>query len=173
MLLSTEAGRTGHRIDAGQDLAAQARRLVEAGPEGPGVRRAVIVTLGAAGVLVLERKVVPPAVPATAAAAADGENPCEPAEPAAVAAPRTEPPIARSADSIAVWEVAAERVTPVDSTGAGDAFNGALAAAIAEGRPLAEAVDRAVVAGALATRHVGAREGMPTAAELEEYLTTR
>jgi len=27
-----------------------------------------------------------------------------------------------------------------------------------------------VAAGALATTHVGAREGMPTAAELEEFL---
>jgi ribokinase len=76
-------------------------------------------------------------------------------------------------DGVRIWAVPAERVSTVDSTGAGDAFNGALAAAIAEGRPLAEAVHRAVAAGALATTHVGAREGMPTALELEEFLATR
>jgi ribokinase len=74
---------------------------------------------------------------------------------------------------IQVWEVSADRVATVDSTGAGDAFCGALAAAIAEGRPLAEAVKRAVAGGALATTHVGAREGMPTFAELEEFLAAR
>jgi ribokinase len=72
-----------------------------------------------------------------------------------------------------IWEVAGDRVATVDSTGAGDAFVGALAAAIAEGRSLAEAVRRAVAAGALATTHDGAREGMPTALELEEFLATR
>jgi ribokinase len=61
-------------------------------------------------------------------------------------------------------------VDSVDTTGAGDAFNGALAVAIAEARPLEEAVRRAVVAGALATTRVGAREGMPTADELEAAL---
>ena len=35
------------------------------------------------------------------------------------------------------------------------------------------AVQRAVAGGALATTHVGAREGMPTAAELEEFLAAR
>jgi ribokinase len=77
------------------------------------------------------------------------------------------------AGSVRVWDVPADRVATVDSTGAGDAFCGALAAALAEGRPLAEAVQRAVAAGALATTHSGAREGMPTAAELEEFLAAR
>jgi ribokinase len=62
-------------------------------------------------------------------------------------------------------------VDALDSTGAGDAFSGALAAALAQSRPIEEAVRRAVVAGALATTRVGAREGMPTAAELEAALT--
>jgi ribokinase len=61
-------------------------------------------------------------------------------------------------------------VESVDTTGAGDAFNGALAAAIAEERSLEDAVRRAVVAGALATTRVGAREGMPNAADLEAAL---
>ncbi len=61
-------------------------------------------------------------------------------------------------------------VVAVDTTGAGDAFNGALAVALAEDRSLQDAVRRAVVAGALATTRVGAREGMPTTAELEAAL---
>jgi ribokinase len=66
--------------------------------------------------------------------------------------------------------VASIPVGALDTTGAGDAFNGALAGAIAENRPIEEAVHRAVVAGALATTRVGAREGMPTNAELEAAL---
>jgi ribokinase len=61
-------------------------------------------------------------------------------------------------------------VVAVDTTGAGDAFNGALAVALAEDRSLQDAVRRAVVAGALATTRVGAREGMPTTTELEAAL---
>ena len=55
----------------------------------------------------------------------------------------------------------APAVTPVDTTGAGDAFNGALAVALAEGRELRDAVAFAVAAAALSTRAEGAREGMP------------
>ncbi len=64
-------------------------------------------------------------------------------------------------------------VDAIDTTGAGDAFNGALAVAIAEDRPLEEAARRAITAGALATTKVGAREGMPTAAELYAALGGR
>lgn len=60
----------------------------------------------------------------------------------------------------------AHPATVVDTTGAGDAFNGALAAGLAEGRALREAVDRALVVGALAVGRAGARGGMPTAAEV-------
>jgi ribokinase len=63
-------------------------------------------------------------------------------------------------------ELAVHRVTAVDTTGAGDAFNGALAAALAEGRSLEEAARRAIVAGALATTRAGAREGMPSTVDL-------
>ncbi len=63
-------------------------------------------------------------------------------------------------------------VTVVDATGAGDAFNGCLAAAIAEGRSLRDALPRAVAAGALATTRAGAREGMPTTDALEAALAS-
>jgi hypothetical protein len=64
--------------------------------------------------------------------------------------PRPLPPIAPApaapsrAGEIRIWEVPADKVATVDSTGAGDAFCGALAAALAEGRTLVEAVQRAV-----------------------------
>jgi ribokinase len=52
-------------------------------------------------------------------------------------------------------------VEVVDTTGAGDAFNGALAAALAGGAPLREAAALAVAAASLSVRAAGAREGMP------------
>lgn len=61
----------------------------------------------------------------------------------------------------------AHPVDVVDTTGAGDAFNGTLAWALVEGRSLEEAVDLAVVGGALATRALGARAGYADREELE------
>ncbi len=59
------------------------------------------------------------------------------------------------------------RVDVVDTTGAGDTFCGALAAGLDEGRTLEESVQRAVIAGALSVRAVGARSGMPTKAQVD------
>lgn len=58
-------------------------------------------------------------------------------------------------------------VPVMDSTGAGDTFAGALAAALAAGRPLEAALAEANRAAALSCRRAGAREGMPTRAELD------
>ena len=60
-----------------------------------------------------------------------------------------------------VERLAAPVVTPVDTTGAGDTVNGALAAELAAGRDLRDAVRFALAAAALSTRAAGAREGMP------------
>jgi ribokinase len=175
-LLLTEARRVGRKTDsANGDTAVRARALMEAGTEGPGVRKAAIVTLGASGVVVLERvgsglsAVVPPA-PEPVDTCADADQPAVAAVAASRAAGRSQ---ASRGSDLRVWEVPADLVDTIDSTGAGDAFCGALAAALAEGRPLAVAVQRAVAAGALATTHVGAREGMPTAVELENFLAAR
>jgi ribokinase len=62
--------------------------------------------------------------------------------------------------------IAAPSVDVVDSTGAGDALNGALAAELAAGRALPEAARTAVAAASLSTRRAGAREGMPGRDEL-------
>lgn len=58
-------------------------------------------------------------------------------------------------------------VDVADTTGAGDAFCGALAWAVGEGRDLEDAVRFGAAAGALACRAVGARGGLPDRAELE------
>jgi ribokinase len=52
-------------------------------------------------------------------------------------------------------------VDVVDTTGAGDAVNGALAARLAAGDPLHDAVRFALAAASLSTRSPGARAGMP------------
>jgi ribokinase len=66
--------------------------------------------------------------------------------------------------------IPAPSVHAVDSTGAGDCLNGVLAAGLLEGRPIREAAARAVVAATMSTAVAGAREGMPTRQELEEFL---
>jgi ribokinase len=66
--------------------------------------------------------------------------------------------------------VAAPRVQAVDTTGAGDCFNGVFAAGLAEGLEVAAAAQRAAAAAALSVTKVGAREGMPTRDELDAFL---
>lgn len=62
--------------------------------------------------------------------------------------------------------VPAPAVTVRDTTGAGDTFNGVLAARLAAGDPLLTAVRTAVVAAALSVGAAGARSGMPGPAEI-------
>ena len=61
------------------------------------------------------------------------------------------------ADGGALERVPAPAVDVVDTTGAGDAFNGALACELAGGAPLLEAVRAAVAVAADSTRAAGAR----------------
>jgi ribokinase len=62
--------------------------------------------------------------------------------------------------------IAAPAVEVVDTTGAGDALNGALAAELARGAGLEDAARVAVAAASLSTRRPGARGGMPRRDEL-------
>lgn len=62
------------------------------------------------------------------------------------------------------------RVQVVDTTAAGDAFNGALAVALARGEALPRAVRYACAAGALAVTKMGAQPSLPTMAEMEALL---
>jgi ribokinase len=61
-------------------------------------------------------------------------------------------------------------VSPVDTTGAGDCFCGALGAALAEGTDLAGAARWAVAAAALSTTGPGARGALPDAAAVRAVL---
>ena len=61
-------------------------------------------------------------------------------------------------------------VTPVDTTGAGDTFCGALVAALSRRLPLAEALRQASAAAALACTKMGAQSSIPTATEVADFL---
>jgi ribokinase len=76
--------------------------------------------------------------------------------------------IVRPTGSVGTEDIAAPDVQVVDTTGAGDCFNGVLAAGLLEGLPVREATVRAVRGAALATTAPGAREGMPTRARIDE-----
>ncbi len=61
-------------------------------------------------------------------------------------------------------------IAAVDGTGAGDAFTACLVVSLLEGRPRAEALERACTAGAYAASSFGAQSSLPTAEELEAWL---
>lgn len=63
-------------------------------------------------------------------------------------------------------------VEAVDTVAAGDAFNGGLAAALAEGLPLQQAVLWGAATAALSVTKAGAQTSMPDRAELEAFLAT-
>ena len=66
-----------------------------------------------------------------------------------------------------VEHVPALKVIAVDTTAAGDAFNGALAVALVEGRGLTEAARWANRAAAVAVTRAGAQPSLPTRAEID------
>jgi ribokinase len=61
-------------------------------------------------------------------------------------------------------------VTAVDTTAAGDAFNGALAVGLAEGANLLDAVWMGMAAGALAATKRGAQTSLPSREEVGQFL---
>ena len=62
------------------------------------------------------------------------------------------------------------KVKVVDTTGAGDAFNGGLATALAEGQDIVQAVAFANATGALSVTKVGTAPAMPYRDEIEHLL---
>ncbi len=67
--------------------------------------------------------------------------------------------------------IAAPAVDAVDTTAAGDVFNGALAVALAEQAPLAEACRFAVHAAALSVTRIGAQPSMPLRDEVDRWMS--
>ena len=65
------------------------------------------------------------------------------------------------------------KVKPVDTTAAGDIFNGALAAALNENQPLLEAVRFANAAAAISVTRLGAQPSAPDRKEIDSFLATR
>ncbi|MDO4569786.1 MAG: ribokinase [Planctomycetia bacterium] len=66
-------------------------------------------------------------------------------------------------------ELPSIQVEAVDSTAAGDAFSGALAVALAEGKSLVEAAQFAIIAAGLSVTRLGAQQSMPMREEVLLY----
>ena len=79
------------------------------------------------------------------------------------------------------WHVSAEglahypgfKVNAVDTTAAGDSFNAGLAAALSQGKDIAQAVVYANAVGALSTTGAGAQGAMPTLKQVDDFLKAR
>ncbi|MBQ6431776.1 MAG: ribokinase [Oscillospiraceae bacterium] len=69
--------------------------------------------------------------------------------------------------------IPAYRVDAVDTTGAGDAFNGGLIAALAEGRSLHDAAIFANALAALSVQRLGTTTSMPHRSEIDAFLRER
>ncbi len=65
------------------------------------------------------------------------------------------------------------KVTPVDTTAAGDTFCGGLVAALAQGADMAQALRQASAAGALACTQLGAQSSIPRAADVSAFLASQ
>ncbi len=61
-------------------------------------------------------------------------------------------------------------ITPVDTTGAGDTFCGSLVAALSQGKSLADALQFASAASAIACTRWGAQSSIPEAAEVTTFM---
>lgn len=65
------------------------------------------------------------------------------------------------------------RVDAIDTTGAGDAFNGGLLAALSEGKELRQAIPFAQAVAALSVQRLGTTASMPTREEIDTFLSQR
>ncbi|WP_419729143.1 ribokinase [Lichenicola sp.] len=64
------------------------------------------------------------------------------------------------------------KITPLDTTGAGDIYNGALAVALGEGKSVFEAAIFANAAGAIAATRAGAQPSAPDRADIDALIAT-
>jgi ribokinase len=67
----------------------------------------------------------------------------------------------------------AHLVSAIDTTGAGDIFNGVLASAIAYGMKIEEAVEYATAAAAISVTFEGAQNSAPTKSEVDKFLLNK
>ena len=65
--------------------------------------------------------------------------------------------------------IPAHKVSAVDTTAAGDVYNGALCAAIAEGMPLGDALRFATKAAAISVTRAGAQPSVPSREEVDNF----
>jgi len=76
---------------------------------------------------------------------------------------------ARFNDGSSNIRIPAIEVEAVDTTGAGDTFNGALAYSLANNKSIKEAIEFAVIAGGLAVTKLGAQSGIPNLSEINNF----
>ncbi|WP_121610962.1 ribokinase [Mesobacillus foraminis] len=69
--------------------------------------------------------------------------------------------------------IPAFNVSAIDTTGAGDSFNGGFAVGLSKGLSLKEACQYGNAVAALSTTRLGAQTGMPTANEVEAFLNSQ
>jgi ribokinase len=62
------------------------------------------------------------------------------------------------------------KVEALDTVGAGDSFVGAFIVSYASGQSIADSLERACAASALSTLKLGAQSGMPTSAEVDQFM---
>ncbi len=70
-------------------------------------------------------------------------------------------------DGVAHYD--AYRVTPVDTTAAGDSFNAALAVSLGQGKPMKEAIGFAIKVGAMTVTKEGAQPSLPLLEEVNRF----
>ncbi len=76
-------------------------------------------------------------------------------------------------DGKMMMRVEAIKVDAVDTTAAGDTYNGVLASVIAEGKSLIDAVHEATIAGAISVTRMGAQPAAPTREEIRNFKKSK
>ncbi len=65
------------------------------------------------------------------------------------------------------------RITPVDTTGAGDSFNAGFLFQVLQGAPLDQCIRWGNACGALSTQALGGTEGFPNLSEVQQFLDSQ
>ncbi|MDP2650436.1 MAG: carbohydrate kinase family protein, partial [bacterium] len=81
---------------------------------------------------------------------------------------------AYASDGTGYWKMPMypDPAPPVDRTGAGDSFSSTVAAMLAEGLPLLEALRHGPINSMNVVQHIGAQKGLLTREEIEKLLET-